>query len=473
MRSTSYATLLSAALPLVLWPFNCSHKTYEAAAPHVGVSQLPAPPMSSVDVTLTVPMTQISAAAESQVPHNLHVTPYNAQANGGADNGGVSYGYDVNRSDINIAASGNSITLNSDVRYEVWGQARGFLNVLIRGHCGPTDNPPPTAHLALTSTISTDAQWNLVTHTTGSATRTGPCNVTLASIDIAPKVMAAVNNALGNVLPQVDATIAQAADLPARVQSAWSSLLAPVRLDSTSYLMVHPTAAGLTPVSMDNSSLKVGLHIEARPEIIVGGAPPIADKTTLPAAASAVAGNAFSLAVPVSISTAFLDGQIRQALKIGSGGVRYPPTGRFFLTPSSADVSVYGSKVVLRLGLTGSANAIIYLIGTPRFDPVTNTLDIPDLDYTVETKNLLAKVADWAEGSRALADVRQRLRINLSAQAATARQTLTNAINRKIGDFQLAGTLGNLDLLGIYPDQTSGMVKAYFIANGTVALAMQ
>jgi len=170
---------------------------------------------------------------------------------------------------------------------------------------------------------------------------------------------------------------------------------------------------------------------------------------------------------------AFLNDQLRQALKIGSGGVRYPPTGPFSLTPSSADLSVYGKKAVLRLGLTGSANAIIYLIGTPHFDPVTNMLDVPDLDYTLETKNLLAKVADWAEGARALADLKQRLHVDLSAQAATARQTLTNAINQRIGDIQLTGTLGNLELLGIYPDQASAMVKAYFTANGTLAVAMQ
>jgi len=473
MRNAHYATLLCATLPIITWPYDCGHKTYEASAPKVDVSQLPAPTTSSVDVTLSVPMAQVRQAAENQVPRHLRVDPYNAQVNGGADRGGVSYGYDVQRGDVSVAANGNALTLTSDVRYEVWGQARGPLNILLRGHCGPGDNPPPTAHIGLTSTISTDAGWNLVTHTTGSIAPTGPCSVTFLGINIAPRVMDAVNDALGHVLPQIDGTVAQTANLHARVQSAWTSLLAPVRLDSNTYLVVHPVAAGLTPVSMDNSSLKVGLHIEAHPEIVVGTTPPLADQRILPAAASASPGNAFSLAVPVSISMAFLNDQLRQALKIGSGGVRYPPTGPFSLTPSSADLSVYGKKAVLRLGLTGSANAIIYLIGTPHFDPVTNMLDVPDLDYTLETKNLLAKVADWAEGARALADLKQRLHVDLSAQAATARQTLTNAINQRIGDIQLTGTLGNLELLGIYPDQASGMVKAYFTANGTLAVAMQ
>lgn len=449
----------------------CPKESYIAPPPSVAVSALPAAPLSTMDIPITIPLAQVQQAAEGVIPRNLHVTCYNAQANGGADHGGVSYGYDVNRGALNIAGSGNSITLQTDVGYDLCAQARPVLGILVRGHCGPGDHPPPTAHIALTSTVATDPQWHLVTHTSGGATATGPCPVTFVGVNVAQRVIDAVNGALGNVFPQIDGQVAQAANLPARVQDVWNQMLAPVSLGNGAFLEIHPTALGVTPISLDNTAVHLGLHLEARPQVIVGSQPP-ADGTPLPAASPATPGNAFSVALPVDVSTQMLTDQLKQALKIGTGGMRYPPSGRFQLTTSDADVSVYGDRLVVRVALTGAANAVIYLIGKPRFDPVTNVLDVPDLDYTLETKNMLAKIANWAEGPRVLADLRQRLRMNLAPQAAQARQIATNALNRQVGPLQLTGTLQNLTLLGIYPNAAGGSARAYFTANGTVGVTM-
>ncbi len=68
-------------------------------------------------------------------------------------------------------------------------------------------------------------------------------------------------------------------------------------------------------------------------------------------------------------------------------------------------VRVYGSasKTILEIDFNGGKNnswfnkvkGKLYLEGAPSYDPATQTLLVRDIKYTVDTKNIILKIAEW------------------------------------------------------------------------------
>jgi hypothetical protein len=107
------------------------------------------------------------------------------------------------------------------------------------------------------------------------------------------------------------------------------------------------------------------------------------------------------------------------------------------------------------------------------WDGATNTLTVPDLDYTLETRNLLLKFAQWTEGVRFRDDLRNRLRFNLAPQIGQARTLAQQALNRRAGIVQLTGTVTALRVAGLYVHPGDSTVRIIAVADGMVRADIQ
>jgi hypothetical protein len=56
-------------------------------------------------------------------------------------------------------------------------------------------------------------------------------------------------------------------------------------------------------------------------------------------------------------------------------------------------------KVIIALDLTGSIKGTVYLSGIPKYDPADESIYFADLDYVLDTKNILLKTANWMAGN--------------------------------------------------------------------------
>ena len=97
------------------------------------------------------------------------------------------------------------------------------------------------------------------------------------------------------------------------------------------------------------------------------------------------------------------------------------------------------------------------MVGTPAIDAVGNVLSVPDLDYTVETKNVLIKLAKFIDRDHVREDLRQRIRIDLTPQIGRAKQIAVGALQRDVGPFRLNGTVRPPRLLGLWADPQKGV----------------
>ena len=434
---------------------------------------------STVQVPLAVSLSFIKGQLEAAVPRSLSAPPYNEQINGGADNcdgGGVSFGYGISRSPIAVSASANTIGLSFGAEYWVEARARPKLlfvcGPLAGASCGVGEEPRRTANLSVAVPISMSPDWKLsAAGARAASVPTNRCIVTIFQKDVTDQVMAAFQQRLQQQANGLNEKLQQIG-VRTRVESAWQALLQPISIAPQTWLTVNPAAFSVSALAGQGDSIGITLGMSANPIVSVGARPQAAQRA-LPDVAPVLAGNGFHLAVPVIAQTMELTKQLRSALKIDDGGIRYPPTGRFYVQPDAAELWAYGTRAVVRIRFKGSAKGTLYLTGTPTWDGATNTLSVPDLDYTLETKNLLARLASWAEGDRFRNDLRNRLRLNLAPQIDQARALAQQALNRNLGVVQLSGSVTALRVPAIYVHPGDSSVRVLAVADGMLRADIQ
>ncbi len=125
-----------------------------------------------------------------------------------------------------------------------------------------------------------------------------------------------------------------------------------------------------------------------------------------------------------------------QKLKDELGGRRF---SFFIFSVEVEDVRVSGSgaKVVIAVDIRGAFNGTLYLFGTPYFiggigSVAGGQLIFEDIDYTVETRSLLARLGQVIFRNRIREELEAHSEWDLSRQLRSAVGKVTRAINREL-----------------------------------------
>jgi hypothetical protein len=112
-------------------------------------------------------------------------------------------------------------------------------------------------------------------------------------------------------------------------------------------------------------------------------------------------------------------------------------------------LDLYGNeeKLIIAAQLEGSLNGTVYLAGIPYFDPQTRTLEIKNLDFELDTKSRLARMANWLAHGRLVNLLRDAFRFPLGPQLDKGRQALQELLKayKLTKGVTLKGVLYGLD----------------------------
>ncbi|MGE5354852.1 MAG: DUF4403 family protein [Deltaproteobacteria bacterium] len=86
-------------------------------------------------------------------------------------------------------------------------------------------------------------------------------------------------------------------------------------------------------------------------------------------------------------------------------------------------------KVIIALEINGSIKGTIYLSGKPQYETETKTIYFSDLDYALDTKNILLKTADWMAGNLILEKIKTLCRFSIQEKIDEARISLMTFMN--------------------------------------------
>jgi len=459
------ALMLSACVP-----------TVRPTAPDVPTAPAGRPPPSTIGVTISIPIKPLLDSAEASVPPSQSVREYvEFFGTGGPDRPscGIGCAYDVKRSPLSFAARADELTTSFTLSY--WLSCRKRISCkgrLVTGSCGKNE-PRRRISESLTTQITVLPDWSTDASTTDrGAVAQDPCAMgRLGVVDVTDKLAARFGELGKNLDGRLERGLSA---LRPKAESVWRLLSEPIQVDAQTWLEVRPEKVSISGYQISTDALQLAANLTVQP-IVEVGAQPAALVSSLPNATPGIAGSGggFEVYVPVTPDYSAVEAALKHKLKIGAGGLRYPPAGKHYLTPTDVTFYGYGQKAVFKIAFAGIAEGFVYLVGTPHFDTDTNSLSFPDLDYSPESKKLALDSIQWVDHDAFIRNLRIRLVIDLADPVSQAKSKLSYVLNRHYGDIQLEGVLSDVVLTSVYASPEQRRFVADFSMKGTVKANVQ
>ncbi len=221
-------------------------------------------------------------------------------------------------------------------------------------------------------------------------------------------------------------------------------------------------------------TLELRFGLIARPRVVLGPhpaapAPPLPDLDPHPPAAAG-----FHVWLDVRVPFDLLSEQI--TAKVRGTPIHLEPLG----TLEIEQVAVYateGGKLVIRVGFAGAAHGDAYFLGTPTFDRTQHVISMPDLDFTLSTRNLLLNLAApivhlhrFTEMLREKAtyDISPLIERNVSGVLRAFNQSVAGPAGTKV---QLSGKVQDVQFGGIAVEGEALVVRG--VADGNAGVTIE
>jgi Domain of unknown function (DUF4403) len=245
-------------------------------------------------------------------------------------------------------------------------------------------------------------------------------------------------------------------ELRSRVEDLWSDIQQPIRASQDVYVLIQPESLSATQPRGKGTTLSTNVAVVVRPRVVIGDRPAVKE-LPLPPSGRVAPGRGFQLQLTADLPYAVVDSILDKKLV----GHTFDARGHA-ITVTGTHLYGSGDRVVLQVKGKGDARGTIYLVGTPEFDPVTRTISVPDLDFSVESRELLPKVAEWLMGDQLRDDLRGAARFELGDRVDGIRADVDHALNRNLGrSVRMTGGVDALRPLGVFVfSQSLGAVVA-------------
>ena len=292
-------------------------------------------------------------------------------------------------------------------------------------------------------------------------------NRTLNKLNQENNITGKIQDFLHDKTTSVDADLLNNIYLRMAIGKVWDALQNPIKLNYDLSLFLNPQAVQIATPTRKGDTAKLVVGFAARPKLVSGDIPKTSPQPS--PNFSIVQGlpeNGFHISLDNELSFNFISKELTKKLE----GKTYYVNGK---TITIERIKIYGSDglVAGEVHVKGTASGTIYLTGIPAYDESTTTLYINNLDYTVETKNVLTKAADWL--------LHTGLRDNLADQAKwfigdkidMVRDLLFDGLNRKINRYvSISGKIYRMRPVAV--GITNVSLKAVLVADGKVEVSI-
>jgi Domain of unknown function (DUF4403) len=430
---------------------------------------LPSLAPSIVDAPISYALEPMLMALEQAVPRRFGNIEQRIKV---PSNKRQSFAFAATRTPFAIEFDGTRLTLSTVVSYEGRGWYDPPLAPTVSASCG-TDGTRPRLRVVISTDVEVTPAWQVRSKTQLRSLRPvtetdrDKCQVTMFSIDVTDKVVAALRPQLTKRLPDVDRKIARF-DLHTRVDRWYNLLNKSIRVRDSLWLMLAPEDVRLGGLRLEDTALVADVRLFARPTLI-SGARPANITTTLPAfmPARREVGDSSHLLLEGLLGYDAASAVIAKELV----GRKFSRFGRRITVRAARFYPLGDGRVVLALGVDGAVKGDAFFIGTPVVDTSSRMLSVPDLDFDVATADALVRGLAWLKKADVVTELRKRARVPLSPILEETRVRVERALNRDLAEgVRLSGEVETGRILDVFADPRWLIVRAE--ATGSLGLGI-
>ena len=429
----------------------------KSGPPDVGAPAPSAPALSRFSVPLEYDVTAVLRVVDQVVPRTFGSMDSVRAVNGDSRK---HYAFEATRGPFTAFATGREMHLRATLAYRARGFYKPPIGPTLSAGCGSaTDKPRIVVELATPLSLTPDwhlvSRARLVTIRPASSEGRDRCDVGILHTDVTDRVIGAARSALVAKLPDIDRKVGTV-DLTGRVTEWWNLLNRPIRLTDSVWLALHPEQLRMGKVRGEARVLTVPVSLDARPRIVTGQEPR-PNNVLLPPLAKDTVEEGFRIEMDGLVDY----GTATRAVTSALAGRRFTRAGKTVAVESVTVRPASRGRLLLAIAFAGDATGRLELVGTPRYNVATGIVDVPDLDFDLDTDSRLVSGYAWLRSDELRATIRQRAHVPVQPALAKGRELLLSGLNRKLGDaVTLSATVDSVAVKGLYVTRDALVVRA-------------
>jgi hypothetical protein len=428
---------------------------------------LPPLPTSTLDIPLTYDLSPVVRALENAVPKKFGNIEERHAVNGQPR---MHVAFEATRDPFQVSLDGQVAHITAILHYAGKGWYKAPVVPEVSGSCG-IGGEAPRLRIEVTDALRITPDWRLRGKTRIGAiapptqANRDKCRVTVFNINVTNRVVEATRGILEGKRSMVDQKIASL-DIRKRFEEWWHLLQRPIPLTDSVWLQINPSAVRMGEAIGVKRTLVTALGFSASPRVVTGPEPPTVE-TPLPPLYPAAVGDGLHILLEgildYRLATRLLEKQLVGKIVEGKGQTLVVKDVRLF--------GIGGGKLALELNFRGTVTGRIYFIGTPRYNPRTNELFVPDLDYDAGTANLLVSGFEWVKHDDVRDYFRSHAQWPVGDIVAKGREQLSKGLNRDLAPgVKLTAEVTTVQGLAVHAQRSAIRLRARADANARLTV---
>ncbi|WP_162944955.1 DUF4403 family protein [Flavisolibacter nicotianae] len=407
-------------------------------------------PLSQIDIPIQINLKPFYALAERNVD-TVFTSPNYPEDWVQADCA-TRYKYRFRRSPLRMSVKGTTLDLSFTGFYQISGSTRfctGGGTVLSPWtpscNCGFAEGERKVA-IGFTSTFNLQPNYVLQT----KIVRKEPvaqdkCEVCFWGQDVTKDVLDGLKKELDASKKAMEDSFS-VINLKPYLQQAWNLLNDAYTIPGIGTFRLNPKNIRMQNLSASNDLLNMSIGITASPVVSFIKAAPAS--TPLPDLTAANSPGGFSIFLEAALQYDSLSRVVNGYM----AGKRFDLSEGLFARHIVVDnVTLAGNSegnLLIKLDFSGSFNGSAFFNGRPTYNAATQTIEVQNLDYDLQTKNLLLKTAKWLFNGKIESELKKAASIPLGTYFASAQKSLNGYLNREWAKgIKGSGTVKDLHLV--------------------------
>ncbi|TCJ16533.1 DUF4403 family protein [Flaviaesturariibacter flavus] len=409
-------------------------------------------PESDIDIPITINLRPLYAMAEKKVD--------TAFASPGWPAGwvqpdcGTRYKYHLRRSPLRFSATGTAFNLAFTGFYQIIGSSRACVNGTVVSpwtpecSCGIKESE---RRVVIGFGATFNVRPDLLLQTT--IVRPEPqaldkCTVCFWGQDVTSTV-------IDGIRAKLDASKKELQDSFGRVnlrpflQQAWNKLSTVYAIPGAGYFSLHPKRLRMENISAKNDLLNISIGISATP--VVSLSRPAETASAVPDLSNTAHPGGFNIFLEAALQYDSLTQVLNTYMLHKRFDVSDGLFKKYIVVEGTRVTSDTTGNLRFELDFSGSFNGTAVFIGKPVYDAAKKTIEVAELAYDLQTKNLLLKTAKWLFSNKITTELKKYTSFPMQPYYDSASKTINDWLNREwTRGIRGSGSVSNLQITALY-----------------------
>lgn len=424
---------------------------------------LPSLPSSQINLPLKVymkPLLTVMDSATSKEFTNDHWPEYTQS---GCD---FRYKYKFIRSPFSFTCVNNKISISFRGSYQIAGSKRicAFdkqVSPWVGGSCGFGSEPYRRVDVVIGSQLEL-----LPNHAVRTTTRTesskalDKCEVTILQTDVTTQVMDSIKASIDSYCTSFD-NFVQSINNNTQLQQWRNGGSRVMPISKYGFINLNPSQFRVGRFNVNKDTLLFSIGFTGTPKFS-SDSTKLVNKINLPPITNTISNSGIATYLDATYEYTFFNKLLNDSLR----NKPFELEGRTFVIK---DILVSGTnegKISVDVSFTGNRKGVLHLSGTPLLDSALQVLSMPDLDFSIDTKDMLVNMAKNLFRKKILKELRNQSVMDIAALLQRNRSLIEARLNQPITSWMSSsGKIHEIRLIGFLPQKTHLQVQAFIRAD--------